>query len=597
MWPAALIVGMFALVGALGTATAPTAQALPTDMCDILGPFPDVSGGVDAGLENNLLVEGNTYLFIISVEDDTFPFVSAFIDDETGNANITAYATYAADTPNVGDTIGWNDTPGNGVDDLVAVPNAPVATWDAADAGFVDDAADEFAVDIYSEISDNGCGTGTATAGLLPENNCNGVNDDPADDAVIDDGADCNDGLTFLQITCLRDGTFELTAFQPAINANSITEAYECVNYPTQITLTATPTSVESAPAIGNVHDSLIVATVSDSAGHYVSEGYVVDWSATGCKIEARDQDEYTGSDGDAALFAAFKSSVPATAAAINDHASGATTAGSDTSSDTFLYDASPAPGLQLETRAAAILHCEGADPGIVTVTATIDDHQDIGNVELGPSSDISGSVDVTVVGPPAFITMVAEPTELVCGEKAQILVTVTDALNQNVSDHTFVELVTNYGGVLGGTGSSLTTFQPVNPLSSSEGETFGGVATAYLLTSTGHIGAYEVVAAAGGSHIGAYEVDYSFGDGGTFVGNTGVFSTPVVTSQVTVTCTEAAPPEVTAPDTGTGNISPPNTGDAGLAASSSSTAMLFVIAGAVAFVLAGVAKFGFARR
>ena len=43
--------------------------------------------------------------------------------------------------------------------------------------------------------------------------------------------------------------------------------------------------------------------------------------------------------------------------------------------------------------------------------------------------------------------------------------------------------------------------------------------------------------------------------------------------------------------------ISPPNTGDAGLAASSAGTASLFVIAGAVAFFLAGFASFSFARR
>jgi hypothetical protein len=76
-----------------------------------------------------------------------------------------------------------------------------------------------------------------------------------------------------------------------------------------------------------------------------------------------------------------------------------------------------------------------------------------------------------------------------------------------------------------------------------------------------------------------------------------GYFSTPVVTSQVTVTCTEGAP-AVTAPSTGTGTISPPNTGDAGLAAAnSSSNAMLYVIAGAIAFAMAGLASIRYARR
>jgi hypothetical protein len=58
------------------------------------------------------------------------------------------------------------------------------------------------------------------------------------------------------------------------------------------------------------------------------------------------------------------------------------------------------------------------------------------------------------------------------------------------------------------------------------------------------------------------------------------------------------AAPTVNPPSTGTGtgNITPPNTGDAGLAAGSSSSASLFVIAGAVAFVLAGLASVRFAR-
>ena len=179
---------------------------------------------------------------------------------------------------------------------------------------------------------------------------------------------------------------------------------------------------------------------------------------------------------------------------------------------------------------------------------------------------------------------MTAAPSKVVCGEKATILVTVTDAINQKVSDHTVVELITNFGGVIGGTGATLAFpgVNPVTPLSSGAAETFGGVATAYLLTSSAHVGPYEVVAAAGGSHLGYYGIGFdresklteiNLTDGildnyavyGIYARN-GVFSTPVVTSQVTVTCTAGAP-AVTAPNTGTGTISPPNTGDAGLAA------------------------------
>ena len=110
----------------------------------------------------------------------------------------------------------------------------------------------------------------------------------------------------------------------------------------------------------------------------------------------------------------------------------------------------------------------------------------------------------ITVVGPPASITVAAAPTSLNCGEKATITVTVKDSAGQNVSDRTRVELVTNFGGVIGGTTATLgpvsVTGGNVYPVSSSSAETFNGVATAYLLTSTDHVGPYEVVAAAGGS-------------------------------------------------------------------------------------------------
>ena len=58
-----------------------------------------------------------------------------------------------------------------------------------------------------------------------------------------------------------------------------------------------------------------------------------------------------------------------------------------------------------------------------------------------------------------------------------------------------------------------------------------------------------------------------------------------------------AQPAAVTAPRTGTGIVTPPNTGDAGLASSSSSSWTLFAIGGLAAFALAGLASLRFARR
>jgi hypothetical protein len=207
----------------------------------------------------------------------------------------------------------------------------------------------------------------------------------------------------------------------------------------------------------------------------------------------------------------------------------------------------------------------------------------------------------ITVVGPPASITVAAAPTSLNCGEKATITVTVKDSAGQNVSDRTRVELVTNFGGVIGGTTATLgpvsVTGGNVYPVSSSSAETFNGVATAYLLTSTDHVGPYEVVAAAGGSVMasnGYLAPWYSQGTSSNtnpalFPTNTSSYypwyanqgllsyspSSAPVNAQATVTCSvpgapAAAAPVVTAPRTGQGPadafaIRPPNTGDAGL--------------------------------
>jgi hypothetical protein len=204
----------------------------------------------------------------------------------------------------------------------------------------------------------------------------------------------------------------------------------------------------------------------------------------------------------------------------------------------------------------------------------------------------------ITVVGPPASITVAAAPTSLNCGEKATITVTVKDSAGQNVSDRTRVELVTNFGGVIGGTTATLGPVSVaggnVYPVSSSSAETFNGVATAYLLTSTDHVGPYEVVAAAGGSVMasnGYLSPWYAPGttSANNLTPNTSAYypwynqglltyspSSAPVNAQATVTCSVpgapagAAAPIVTAPRTGQGPadafaIRPPNTGDAGL--------------------------------
>jgi len=235
-----------------------------------------------------------------------------------------------------------------------------------------------------------------------------------------------------------------------------------------------------------------------------------------------------------------------------------------------------------------------GITPGkanITVITEAPNAYFGVGYLGGGAGNLVLTSV-VTVVGPPASIKVSASPTTLQCGEKATITATITDAVGQNVSDHTRVELVSNFGSTIGGTGATLgfPGAGPVNPVSSSAAETFSGVATAFLLTSTEHVGPYEVVVASGGSTGGSFVgssaypfvtgstpqlagVNFPLFSAPTVVNSGGVFSTAPVSAQATVTC--ALPtaaigvsplvPPIVAPRTGEG-IRPPNTGDAGLA-------------------------------
>ncbi|HXH23462.1 MAG TPA: hypothetical protein VNN10_15695 [Dehalococcoidia bacterium] len=351
-------------------------------------------------------------------------------------------------------------------------------------------------------------------------------------------------------------------------------------------TLTASPTTVEIVPAPSNTAHSLIQLTVTDAAGNpiLIAPSTDVDFSTDRCAIEETNVDTASELGSARTLIAALTTSNPASYVAWDTFANSVAPDSSPLADNSSVFDFDIS-GINVSWRsmAAAILHCDPhagittATPGVATVTACL---------EVPDAADICRTVTVTVIGPPASITVAASPTSLRCGEKSTITVTVKDAIGQNVSDHTLVEMVTNLGGTIGGTGGVLSFVGPVVPVSSNGAGTFGGVATAFLLTSESHSGPYEVVATTGGTLPGG--------------GAIGIFSTPPISAQVTVTCTIPAPtaapaPTVTAPRTGTG-ITPPSTGDAGLSSSSSSWT-LFAIGGLAAFALAGLATLRFARR
>jgi len=391
-----------------------------------------------------------------------------------------------------------------------------------------------------------------------------------------------------VDVTCNEAGNFEITFTDEKEDDDAMSYEVVCLGAPdSSSTIARTPDSVEIVPSLGNVSHSLVTVTLL-ADGEQAGAGFEVDFTTDRCTIETSGVDTAAEYGAARTVFNNLNRNYSPSAQAIEDSEAAKAAIDSTRQQDATVAFANTAGDA---TVAAAILGCNPADtgatpatPGVATITAVI---------EVKGGQDVVLRTTVTVVGPPASVTVAAAPSSLRCGEKATITATIKDAIGQNVSEHTRVEAVTNAGGVLGGTGAVAGNAGPVVPISSTVAETFSGVATFYLLTSEQHSGPYEVVVTTGGS--GA--VTSALG---------GVFSTPPVSAQATVSCsipTVAAPvapvaPTVTAPRTGQGTISPPNTGDAGLVGSSDSSSWaLFAAVGAVAFAVAGFATLKFARK
>lgn len=481
------------------------------------------------------------------------------------------------------------------------------------------------------------------------------------DHLVIPDRGN-NLNTVIVRFTCTTQtirpgGVFPINIQQ---NQSNYTFAASCRFLPsaTGTTITATPKTVEIIPARSNTSHSLILLTITDSGGNPVITGLDVDFKTDRCSIETAGLGvnlatttttlnlflglTATGPVGDNGQLLNYLNAInntfslntasPATYAnwefsaeavtpvdgnfdvlgrVITSAIPAAASGGTDLGRTIDGFD-NNGDGLPDNSLAGAILGCNpvdapGATPGVANITAC---------VQSASTLDICLATTVTVIGPPASITVAASPTSLRCGEKSTITATVKDSIGQNVSDHTRVELVTNLGGTIGGQGAVAGFGGPVVPVSSSVGDTFGGVSTGFLITSEVTSGPYEVVATSGGT--ASTDPGYGFiGSGGSlglFSGNIGTnfsavsnvlggqFSTPPVSAQVTVTCSiptpvPAAPaPAITAPRTGTG-ITPPSTGDAGLASSSSASWTLFALGGILALSLAGFATVKAARR
>jgi hypothetical protein len=325
---------------------------------------------------------------------------------------------------------------------------------------------------------------------------------------------------------------------------------------PANVALIVTPSTViESSPAIGNTAHALIRAEITTSSGGPVLPFTEVTISVSRCALSGGITDQETR-DTAVRLF----TNQPISAdVELHEFANSFTVVGTSLTLDAFDVDTND-DDVPDHSEVLAILHAEGCTPGAVTISLSLE--------VLATGAEIERTATISVVGPVANITITASPTTLVCGEKSEITITATDSAGQAVSEHTFIEVVTNFGGVLAGTGSTLIQpGQPVDPISSTKAEIVNGRARAFLLTSTRHVGAYEVLAASTVSTLGTGDIRPA---------------APAV-AQVTVTCTRAVSPTVTAPSTGTGTIRPPSTGDGGLADTGGASLLVIGAAGVLA--------------
>ena len=197
------------------------------------------------------------------------------------------------------------------------------------------------------------------------------------------------------------------------------------------------------------------------------------------------------------------------------------------------------------DTTAGVTLDCSGAGAGTATVSASVD----------RPGSDVyAENIVITLVGPPADLTLTVAVSmdNMVCGNPRKIDITdVVDTNGETVADGTSVIVSTNYGGVL--TGATTGRFAP----SSTAVVTTDGAASVYLITSDTQVGDYAVLASAGSA-----------------------------VAHLTIACMA----EMMDADAAAA-ITPPSTGNAGLAETSGSSWMLLAIAGVLASVMVAVGK------
>jgi hypothetical protein len=357
------------------------------------------------------------------------------------------------------------------------------------------------------------------------------------------------DGWAEISVKCTKPGevviTFDPTGSDFRTEGRSI--EIECIGAAQSATATANPATVEIHPVGTNVSQSALTVIVLDANGKRLN-GAAVTFTTNICNLGGSTTGPFNTK----------------TLTVLSD---------TDTAGDLAFMAEHGAAGNQIHAGTAeAYLECEGTSdaPGTANVSWTVSGNQQNG-VTSGTVTAQAGTLAVKVVGSPATMQLGVSPNSGSCGTPMTATATVLDGAGQTVSDGTEVFFTT----------TTATGVQTSSGGASGLARTVNGVASVVLSVDPMDGGSHTVSARTGGNDLNGHAVN-------------------AVSQSTTISCTAtaaAAPaPPLTAPRTGVGSITPPNTGDAGLAASSGTPGTLFAVAGAVLFAIAGLATVKFAR-
>jgi hypothetical protein len=570
MLPVAIAVAMAAFIGVFGNGAVKVASANPGDVCfvDVIGPDGVMTAEAENDVEGNLvysLQNGVTYGMVFWIEDagevlvdDISVNAYLHIDSETGSGKFTSQAEIV----DVEGPIDEND-------DVDSFPNG----FDPNIAHLLYDAANTIVVDVIEPYDFNDADGNPVDSirdwledvGYNSDGVSNGYTNCDSGDFVgnVDDDFTCNettagdpdepcdevDGWGFVDFECNEFGTFYIDILAPTdwSSSQDMSVKFECPGLVDSAEIDANPETVEVSPVGSSSSFSLITVTTMDENGDRI-DGAEVTFTTDNCTFRNTGS-AFTGTAG----LTSIEGISPAGGGTTVTTASDTEASGTD---QNFLADN---PLESAAGTAEVVLNCATGTPGVANITAVVDRE----------GSDIVLETQVNVVGSASAngLTLTLSPDDLECGETILATVTAVDNEGQPVSNGTLIHFTTDTSsGVVGG-------------IEGAQGgvATVDGEASVLIATDPSNPGTHTVI---------AYALD---GDGDV-----------VAQTSKTYVCEGAvapsAPPTVTTPPTGTGGtISPPNTGDAGLA-SGTSSASLFVIAGAVAFVLAGLASVRFAR-